>query len=257
MGTSLVSFSFIMIPSLATILAVISVIATLIYNHFYKKHANQRINKGFEQNIPPKKPMMSPIKFFFIWLLSMIAIFIAIILISFVSYKSNVDFNTVEVDRFQFNVFEEEELKNSLLKDASPSKNIAGYKRFEKKSGQFIFTYYISEEMHETFPEYIVNIRYNGNSKIKLNMDILLSTEDNIVPTTSMYGYETSDDIWVTIYRGEPFDQDLVLNCYTNGEDPNENDEGNVHDNRPKDEKPIGTLTIKELEVEKIRNPDE
>lgn len=236
-------------------IVVIPLIATLIYTHVYNKRANKIINSDFSKGIVSKKPMMSPIKFFLIWLLSMIAIFIAIILISFVAYKSNVDFNTVSTDQFKFEAFDNDQIENSILKGTSPDKAIRGYQRFEKKTDKYIFTYYISENFYETFPEYIINIKSVDKSKKALTVDLELSNESNIVPTASMSGYKISDGIWLTIYRGDTFDQDLKLNCYLSDEEYKDGEDNgeNVHDNRPNDKRPSGTLTITNKETEKVR----
>ena len=219
--------SILMISIFGIVVIVIPLIATLIYTHVYNKRANKIINSDFSQSIAPKKPMMSPIKFFLIWLLSMIAVFIAIIFISFVAYNNVTSINsetvsdneTINNNDFVHNFstwfYTKDDIKDSILYDTKPSDELYGYTRKVITKGDIVFTCYEGTSHGlGNFPDFIVNIQYNGKEPLEAVM--LKTSRKEFSESCFMDKPEISQDgIWIDIYDPLIFcEPPIKLDCY-------------------------------------------
>lgn len=157
------------IPFIAGIFII--AVSTTIYLIAYKIIINKRLDRSASSEKRSTKPLMSPLNFIVI----ISSIFMSILLVLTVNGLYSLD-RTKDTDEpivlssLEDNTFVNEyysfDIKDTFLKDVKPTDEIGGYKRFEKRDGNFLFTYYISNyESSQTFPDFLIHAEYIGKEK--------------------------------------------------------------------------------------------
>lgn len=209
------------LPFHILIILIISVIATKIYSIIYNKRINKRLRNRTFNNYKKQKPMMSPNKFFLIWILSMIGIFFILVVASGLAYEnvhkshSETILDDEYVHDFSTWFYTKEDIKNSMLYDTKPTDEINGYTRKAITKGDVVFTCYeITLHGLGNFPDFIVNIQYNGKEPLEAVM--LKTSRKEFSESCFMDKPEISQDgIWIDIYDPLIFcEPPIKLYCY-------------------------------------------
>ena len=194
-----------------TIIAV-PIIATVIYYIIYRNRIKKRLSDEIF-NTKTAKPMMSPVKFFFIWLLSVLGIYFLLAIVSGIIYiyepKMSDTTNSNET-YFYFQSYDKDTKNQGFLSDITADKEIKGYKRFVEKDDNFILTYYISSTGDFNFPEVIVNVKYTGSTDpFNIHGDCQIDSCGQGIYTEGKDLDNNSQ--WFTINRGNMIDDDVDL----------------------------------------------
>lgn len=143
--------------------AVIVVIAFAIYKAAYKRRINKRLAEGREADI---KPMISPVKFVIVTMLSVIGglILIWMILLSLFNAKMNKQKREMAVYP-SIAFYKDETLENSLFAGYKFGDEIKGYYRFSKQFGDVKLEVYIIKNSYDMFPTVLVASDYVGDKE--------------------------------------------------------------------------------------------
>lgn len=130
-----------------------------IYKAMYKRKIKKRLAEGRKSNI---KPMMSPVKFIIITMLSTALIWM--ILLSLFNAKMNKQKREMAVYP-SIAFYKDETLENSLLAGYKFGDEINGYNRFSKQYGDVKLEIYVTENTFDMFPTILIASDYTGDKE--------------------------------------------------------------------------------------------
>lgn len=130
-----------------------------IYKAMYKRKIKKRLAEGREADI---KPMMSPVKFIIITMLSTALIWM--ILLSLFNAKMNKQKREMAVYP-SLSFYRDEKLEDSLFAGYKFGDEIKGYNRFSKQFGDVKLEVYIIKNSYDMFPTVLVASDYVGDKE--------------------------------------------------------------------------------------------
>lgn len=130
-----------------------------IYKAMYKRKIKKRLAEGRESDI---KPMMSPVKFIIITMLSTALIWM--ILLSLFNAKMNKHKKDMAVYP-SLSFYRDEKLEDSLFAGYKFGDEIKGYNRFSKQFGDVKLEVYIIKNSYDMFPTVLVASDYVGDKE--------------------------------------------------------------------------------------------
>lgn len=130
-----------------------------IYKAMYKRKIKKRLAEGRKSDI---KPMMSPVKFIIITMLSTALIWM--ILLSLFNAKMNKQKREMAVYP-SIAFYKDETLENSLLAGYKFGDEINGYNRFSKQYGDVKLEIYVTENTFDMFPTILIASDYTGDKE--------------------------------------------------------------------------------------------
>lgn len=130
-----------------------------IYKAMYKRKIKKRLAEGRESDI---KPMMSPVKFIIITMLSTALIWM--ILLSLFNAKMNKQKKDMAVYP-SLSFYRDEKLEDSLFAGYKFGDEIKGYNRFSKQFGDVKLEVYIIKNSYDMFPTVLVASDYVGDKE--------------------------------------------------------------------------------------------
>ena len=130
-----------------------------IYKAMYKRKIKKRLAEGRESDI---KPMMSPVKFIIITMLSTALIWM--ILLSLFNAKMNKQKKDMAVYP-SLSFYRDEKLEDSLFAGYKFGDEIKGYNRFSKQFGDVKLEVYVIKNSYDMFPTVLVASDYVGDKE--------------------------------------------------------------------------------------------
>lgn len=217
-----ISYGFILFIALSAL--IISVV-TLIYTSVYRKHINAVLAENTDENPKRHKPMMSPLKFLLILILSLFGLYLLITCIAAALFRTqhSTGYTYSGDTKMNVRVIDEEQSSDTLLAAYSPEEDIPGYVRHDSYDedvqgrGNYHFVQYtMNNDWLRSFPEMLVYVEYTGDEK-----DKMMYLEANC--TSSMDGYSgtvqapfaadpDNGGVWV-ILSGHNYHGQLSITC--------------------------------------------
>lgn len=154
----------------AVIIPVLLIAATAaIYTMIYQRHINRRLAEGEEWKKKHRRPMMSPLKFIFIFILTLLAVYILLVAILFILFSVNSDIGTSDDPPPVITLvrqYSDDDIDTSPCAMFDPGKDISGYTRKEYLDGSFRFVVYsLDSGVYNEFPQRLIYADYTGEKE--------------------------------------------------------------------------------------------
>lgn len=180
--------------------AVIVVIAFAIYKAAYKRRINKRLAEGREADI---KPMISPVKFVIVTMLSVIGGLILIWVIVLSLFRANLYKQKTDMIVYpSVHYYRDNILEDSLYAGYKFGDEIKGYNRFSRQYDNVKLEIYVSKYGVDSFPSILVAFDYVGNKQ-----NVMFSGKTEFSYQSSVCGYELCPDSLLAIdvggYKGK------------------------------------------------------
>ena len=157
-GISIVS---IVLPVLA--IAVIVAAAFAVYKTIYSRRIKKRLAEGREADI---KPMMPPVKFVIVTILSALGGMILVWLIIMIAFSAKMNSQKKEMAVYpSVHFYRDEQLEDSLFAGYRFGDEIKGYNRFSKQYGDVKLEIYVTKNSFDVFPYILVASDYVGDKQ--------------------------------------------------------------------------------------------
>ena len=148
---------------LILILVMILIMAFAIYKAAYKHKINKRLAEGREADI---KPMISPVKFVIVTMLSVIGGLILIWVIVLSLFRANLYKQKTDMIVYpSVHYYRDNILEDSLYAGYKFGDEIKGYNRFSKQYGDVKLEIYITKYSFDAFPHILIASDYVGDEQ--------------------------------------------------------------------------------------------
>ena len=157
-GISIVS---IVLPVFA--IAVIVAAAFAVYKTIYSRRIKKRLAEGREADI---KPMMPPVKFVIVTILSALGGMILAWLIIMIAFSAKMNSQKKEMAVYpSVRFYRDEQLEDSLFAGYRFGDEIKGYNRISKQFGDVKLEVYVTKNSFDTFPTILIASDYVGDKE--------------------------------------------------------------------------------------------